>query len=121
MSGEGAGSWPTAMADTWPTAIAGNWSAATAGSYGGILIFSALFNLQCTCRRKLPWKLACKCTEDSKVHRRLPNCTEDVFGDEGHPGIEGLSGTPGSVASPESSETYNVLSPASGTPAVASS
>lgn len=88
---------------------------------GGILIFSALFNLRCTCRRKLPWKLACRCTEDSKVHRRLPNCTEDVFGDEGHPGIEGLSGTPGSVASPESSETYNVLSPASGTPAVASS
>ncbi len=121
MSGEGAGSWPAAMADTWPTAIAGNWSAATAGSYGGILIFSALFNLRCTCRRKLPWKLACRCTEDSKVHRRLPNCTEDVFGDEGHPGIEGLSGTPGSVASPESSETYNVLSPASGTPAVASS
>ena len=91
------------------------------GLLWGILIFSALFNLQCTCRRKLPWKLACKCTEDSKVHRRLPNCTEDMFGDEGHPGIEGLSGTPGSVASPESSETYNVLSPASGTPAVASS
>ena len=91
------------------------------GLWWVILIFSALFNLRCTCRRKLPWKLACKCTEDSKVHRRLPNCTEDVFGDEGHPGIEGLSGTPGSVASPESSETYNVLSPASGTPAVASS